>query len=111
MPSLRFAVRAAAISVFAFVAVGVAHAGAPGVAIAINNFMFAPMDVSVHAGTTVTWTNNDDIPHTVRAVDGSFHSPAMDTDDHYSFTFTKPGVYSYFCSIHPKMVAKVVVTK
>ena len=61
------------------------------------------------AGTTVKWTNNDDIPHTVRAVDGSFHSKAMDTADSYSVTFTKPGVYSYFCSLHPKMVGKVVV--
>ena len=55
------------------------------------------------------WTNEDDIPHTVRATDGSFHSKAMDTDDSFSTTFTKPGVYTYFCSLHPKMVGKVVV--
>ena len=67
------------------------------------------VQVTVAAGTTVTWTNDDDIPHTVRAVDGSFHSKAMDSADSYSFTFTKPGVYSYFCSLHPKMVGKVVV--
>ena len=70
---------------------------------------FSPPTLTVAAGTTVTWTNNDDIPHTVRAVDGSFHSKAMDTADSYTFTFTKPGVYSYFCSLHPKMVGKVIV--
>ena len=77
--------------------------------VSIDNFTFGPQTLTVKAGTTVTWTNNDDIPHTVRAVDGSFHSKAMDTDDSYSFTFAKPGVYSYFCSVHPKMVGKVIV--
>jgi plastocyanin len=108
MLCLRIAARIAAVSLLAFVAVDVAVA-APVTTIAIDNFMFTPMTVSVPVGGTVTWVNNDDIPHTVRAVDGSFHSPALDTDDHYSFTFTKAGVYSYFCSIHPKMVAKVIV--
>jgi amicyanin len=88
--------------------VGAALAAAP-TAVRIDNFAFVQPAITVAAGTTVTWTNNDDIPHTVRAVDGSFHSKAMDTDDSYSFTFTKPGVYSYFCSLHPKMVGKVVV--
>lgn len=108
MPSLRLAAGFAAVSLFAFVTVDIAVA-APATTIAIDNFMFTPMTVSVPVGGTVTWVNNDDIPHTVRAVDGSFHSPALDTDEHYSFTFTKAGVYSYFCSIHPKMVAKVIV--
>ena len=84
-------------------------AGPAATAISIDNFTFGPPAITVAAGTTVTWTNNDDIPHTVRAVDGSFHSKAMDSADSYSFTFAKPGVYSYFCSIHPKMVGKVVV--
>ncbi len=53
--------------------------------------------------------NDDDTPHTVRAVDGSFHSKALDTGDRYAFTFTRPGVYSYFCSLHPRMTAKVIV--
>lgn len=91
-------------------AIGFAFAAAPTrAAISIDNFDFSPMTVTVAAGTTVTWTNADDIPHTVRAVDGAFHSKPMDSADSYSFTFTRPGVYSYFCSIHPKMVGKVIV--
>ena len=77
--------------------------------ILIKDFMFSPMTVTVPVGGTVAWTNNDDIPHSVRSVDGTFHSPALDTGEHYSYAFTKPGVYSYFCGIHPKMVAKVIV--
>jgi plastocyanin len=63
----------------------------------------------VAAGTTVTWTNSDDIPHTVVSVDNIFKSEVLDTDDKFSYTFTKPGTYAYFCSIHPKMTAKIVV--
>ncbi|HZZ90627.1 MAG TPA: cupredoxin family copper-binding protein [Caulobacteraceae bacterium] len=101
----------ASLAVGAATAVGVAIAGAaPGAKpVAIENFTFGPPVLTVAAGTTVTWTNEDDIPHTVRAVDNAFHSKAMDTADSYSFTFAKPGVYSYFCSLHPKMVGKVVV--
>ena len=110
MPRLRLAACAAAAAVIGFGALGAALAAGPGGApITIDNFTFSPPTLTVAAGTTVTWTNNDDIPHTVRAVDGSFHSKAMDTADSYSFTFTKPGVYSYFCTLHPKMVGKVVV--
>ncbi|HEY2710653.1 MAG TPA: cupredoxin family copper-binding protein [Caulobacteraceae bacterium] len=108
MPRLRFAVSLAAAAVLAFGAIGVALA-ATETPIKIENFTFQAPAITVAAGTTVTWTNDDDIPHTVRAVDGSFHSKAMDTADSYSFTFTKPGVYSYFCTLHPKMVGKVVV--
>jgi len=76
----------------------------------IDNFTFAPPSLTVAVGTTVKWVNRDDIPHTVVSEDKStFKSKAMDTDDSFSYTFTKPGTYSYFCSIHPKMVAKVVV--
>jgi plastocyanin len=57
----------------------------------------------------VTWVNHDDVPHTVRSVDGAIKSKALDTDDKFSMTFDKPGTYEYFCSIHPKMTAKVVV--
>jgi len=60
-------------------------------------------------GTTVTWTNRDDIPHTVVADDKSFKSKVLDTDEKFSYTFTKAGSYPYFCSIHPKMTGKVVV--
>jgi|SRR5580693_5936919 plastocyanin len=111
MPSLRLMVGAAVAGVVGFSALGVALAaqGPAATAINIDNFTYSPPTITVAAGTTVKWTNADDIPHTVRAVDGSFHSKAMDTDDSYSFTFAKPGVYSYFCSIHPKMVGKVVV--
>jgi plastocyanin len=110
MNKLRLAACAAAVAVIGFVAVGAALAVGPGAgAVDIDNFAFTPPAITVAAGTTVTWTNNDDIPHTVRAVDGSFHSRAMDTSDRYSFTFAKPGVYSYFCSLHPKMVGKVIV--
>ena len=75
----------------------------------IDNFSFGPASVTVAVGTTVTWTNNDDVPHTVVSDDMVFRSKALDTDDKFSYTFTKPGTYSYFCSVHPKMVAKVVV--
>ena len=110
MSKLHLAIAAAFAGALGLAAVTAAvAAGATASAVNIDNFNFSPTPVTVAAGTTVTWTNNDDIPHTVRAVDGSFHSKAMDTDDKYSFTFTKPGVYSYFCSIHPKMVGKVIV--
>jgi plastocyanin len=88
---------------------GLAAFAAPGPTITIDNFTFGPMAVTVPVGGTVTWVNGDDVPHTVRAVDGSFHSKPLDTDERFSFTFTKPGVYNYFCSIHPKMTAKVIV--
>ena len=108
MRKLRFALAAAAAAAFCAAALTAAVAASPA-AVTIDNFNFSPMTLTVAAGSTVTWTNHDDIPHTVRAVDGSFHSKAMDTDDSYSFTFAKPGVYSYFCSVHPKMVGKVIV--
>ncbi len=76
----------------------------------IDNFTFAPDALTVPAGTTVQWVNRDDIPHTVVSDDKStFKSKAMDTDDNYSYTFSKPGTHTYFCSIHPKMTGKVVV--
>ena len=75
----------------------------------IDNFTFAPQRVTVKSGATVTWVNDDDIPHLVAASDGSFRSTALDTGDSYSFDFTKPGEYGYFCALHPHMVGKVVV--
>jgi plastocyanin len=110
MSRLRLTACAAAVAMLGFGAIGAALAAAPGAAaVEIDNFTFSPPTITVAAGTTVKWTNDDDIPHTVRAVDGSFRSKAMDTADSYAFTFAKPGVYSYFCSLHPKMVGKVVV--
>jgi amicyanin len=75
----------------------------------IDNFSFAPVEISVSVGTTVTWTNHDDIPHTVVSTDKVFKSKVLDTDDKYSYTFTEPGTYPYFCSVHPKMTGTVVV--
>jgi len=75
----------------------------------IDNFVFGPQTVTVPVGSTVTWTNKDDIPHTTVSTDGVFKSKVMDTDEKFSFKFTKPGTYSYFCSVHPKMTGKVVV--
>jgi amicyanin len=75
----------------------------------IDNFTFGPAEVTVTAGTTITWTNRDDIPHTVLSTDKAFKSTVLDTDQKYSFTFSKPGTFSYFCSIHPTMTGKVVV--
>jgi plastocyanin len=75
----------------------------------IDNFVFGPAAITVPVGTTVTWINRDDIPHTVASTDKVFKSKVLDTDETFSFTFTKPGEYPYFCSIHPKMTGKVVV--
>ena len=79
------------------------------VAVKIDNFSFSPATITVPIGTTVRWTNRDDIPHTVVSDDKAFKSKALDTDENFTYTFTKPGTYGYFCSIHPKMTAKVVV--
>ena len=72
---------------------------------------YVPNPATVSVGATVTWVNNDEEPHTVMSADGgqTFKSPALDTDDKFSFTFAKPGTYKYFCSIHPHMVGTVVV--
>jgi plastocyanin len=77
----------------------------------IDNFSFGPVTLTVPVGTTVTWTNRDDIPHTVVSTDDpkAFKSKVLDTDEKFSFTFSKAGTYPYFCSIHPKMTGKVIV--
>ncbi len=77
--------------------------------IKIDNFSFGPQTVTVPVGTTVTWTNHDDIPHTVVSTDGVFKSKVRDTDEKFSYTFTKAGTYPYFCSVHPKMTGQIVV--
>jgi|SRR5579859_432782 len=81
------------------------------VEVKIDNFSFGPAALTVSVGSTVTWTNRDDIPHTVVSADDPkvFKSKVLDTDEKFSFTFTKAGTYAYFCSIHPKMTGKVVV--
>ena len=78
-------------------------------AVAIDNFTFNPHSITIKAGTTVTWTNKDDIPHAVAATDRSFKSKTLDTEDHYAFTFMTPGTYQYFCSLHPHMTGTIVV--
>ena len=76
--------------------------------VTIENFTFGPADLTVKVGTTVAWTNHDDIPHTVVSA-GKFRSKTLDTDDSYSFTFTAAGDYKYFCSLHPHMTGTIKV--
>jgi len=80
-----------------------------GPTISIHEFMFSPTSLTVTAGTTVHWKNLDPEPHTIRAVDATFKSDALDQDDSFNFTFDKPGTYRYVCSIHPQMVGTIVV--
>jgi len=75
----------------------------------VDNFTFGPETLTVPANSTVTWVNKDDVPHVIASNDGIFKSKALDTDDKYSYTFTKAGTYAYYCSVHPKMVGKIVV--
>jgi len=77
--------------------------------IKIDQFAFAPQRISVKAGTAVTWINDDDVPHTVASSTKVFKSKALDTRDKFSFTFTTPGMYEYFCSLHPHMTGTIVV--
>ncbi len=82
---------------------------ASSVEVKIDNFSFTPTSLIVRVGTQITWTNRDDIPHTVVEEDKTFKSKVLDTDEKFTLTPTKPGTYKYYCSIHPKMTAKVVV--
>jgi plastocyanin len=114
--NLQLRITAVAITLFGFAAAGKistvrGETAAPaGSEVKIDNFTFAPKDLTIPAGTVVRWINRDDIPHTVVSDDKTtFKSKALDTDDSFSHTFSKPGTYSYFCSIHPKMTAKVIV--
>ena len=76
----------------------------------IDNFSFTPQTLTVPVGAKVTWTNKDDVPHTVVSTNKAFpHSSALDTDESFSYAFTKAGTYEYYCSVHPKMLGKVVV--
>ena len=84
-------------------------ARAADAAVTIDNFVFSPDRLTVQAGAIVTWTNHDDIPHTVASKDRLFKSKVMDTEESYSFTFSTPGEYAYFCSLHPHMTGTIVV--
>ena len=86
-----------------------ASAQAADTQVQIDQFIFAPQRITVKAGTTVTWVNGDDIPHTIAATNKLFKSKTLDTKDRFSFTFTTPGTYEYFCSLHPHMTGAVVV--
>ena len=109
-PISRLAVPfAAGILVAAAISFPVFSAQAPDNKVEIDNFAFSPERITVKTGTTVTWLNADDTPHTVAASSKLFKSKALDTDDSFSFTFTTPGVYQYFCSLHPHMTGTVVV--
>jgi amicyanin len=96
----------------ALIAVALLTFGCPARAadaeVTIDNFTFSPQTLTIKAGTKVTWMNRDDIPHTVTSTTKAFKSPALDTDDSYSFTFTTAGSYDY-CSLHPHMTGKIVV--
>jgi plastocyanin len=80
-----------------------------GTEVKIDNFTFGPQRVTVRPGTTVTWINQDDIPHTVVSTSLAFRSKVLDTDDKFSFTFTTAGTFEYFCSLHPHMTGTIVV--
>jgi plastocyanin len=89
----------------------ITRAASPTVAasVQIDNFTFKAPTLTVKPGTTVTWTNRDDIPHTVVSKDGVFKSKVLDTGDQFSFTFAKPGQFGYYCSLHPHMTGTIVV--
>ena len=77
--------------------------------ITIENFVFVPSEITIAAGTKVTWINKDEAPHTATSVDKKFNSGGMDTDDKFSFVFNDKGDYPYFCALHPHMKATITV--
>lgn len=79
------------------------------IVVSIDNFVFAPQTLTIAKGTTVSWVNHDDVPHTVRSTDKKFTSGTLDTDDSYSYTFAEPGTYEYFCTVHTHMTGTVIV--
>jgi plastocyanin len=97
---------AIAAAIFLFLGGGFAHA--EDTIVSIDNFTFQPAQLTVKVGTTVTWKNHDDIPHTIVSA-GKFRSKTLDTDDGFSFTFTAAGDYKYFCSLHPHMTGMIKV--
>ena len=95
--------------VVAAMVIAVPPARAEDTAVKIGNFTFAPQKITVKVGTTVTWTNEDDIPHTVVEKGLKFRSKALDTDDKFTFTFAQAGTFPYFCALHPHMTGTIVV--
>ena len=100
-----------ALAVAALAAGAVASQGAPAAdaEVQIDQYAFLPQRITVKPGTTVTWTNEDDAPHTIASSAKLFKSKALDTGDKFSFTFTTPGTFAYFCSLHPQMTGTVTV--
>ena len=88
---------------------GARAAAADGKQVVVDNFSFSPATAAVPVGTTVTWTNHDDIPHNVVSPEQKFKSPVLDTDETFSHTFDVAGTYKYYCSIHPRMTGQIVV--
>lgn len=109
MPLMRTYALGAMVAVVAVSITAANPARAADIEVGIDNFTFAPQQITVKAGTRVTWTNRDDIPHTVTSKTMVFRSNALDTGDKFSFTFTTPGSYPYFCSLHPHMTGTIVV--
>ena len=81
-----------------------------GAQVSVDNFTFSPATLTVAKGTEVTWTNQDDIPHSIVAKQGAFRSKVIDTEGKYSFTFASAGEFAYFCGLHPHMTGTIVVT-
>jgi amicyanin len=119
MKKVLFSTALAALVVLSFALLNAGHATAVAAEqnsssdkyqIKIDNFSFTPATLTVPAGTTVTWVNQDDVPHNIVSSEGkTLKSPVMDTDGKFSYTFTTAGTYPYYCGIHPKMTGKVVV--
>ena len=119
--SFAFLIAIASVMILAATASQAQHDNGPGQLVAtvaptdpapqvmIDNFVFNPVPLTVKVGTTVTWINHDDIPHTVDSTQGKFKSAALDTDDKFEFHFTEAGEYPFYCRIHPKMTGKVIV--
>jgi plastocyanin len=107
---LQIAVASSGVLMLAVIAnMATAAPATPNAAVTIGNFTFKTQVLTVKPGTTVTWTNADDIPHTVTSNGGLFKSKVLDTGDKFSFTFAKPGQFGYFCSLHPHMTGTIVV--
>jgi plastocyanin len=113
----RIALLLGAVGAVSLLAVALPELTAPGEAavaaspatVKIDNFAFAPATLTITAGTTVTWKNDDDSPHRIGDKNGTFKSAALDTDDTFSHTFTVPGEYAYICTIHPYMAGTIIV--
>jgi amicyanin len=119
MKKTIFGATAAAVLVLSFGLLKASHAGQAAseqnnpsdkYQVKIDNFSFGPSTLTVPVGSTVTWTNQDDVPHNVVSREGkTLKSPVLDTDQKFSYTFTQAGTYPYYCAIHPKMTGKVIV--